>query len=272
MHLDSGKIAALLDGTLAPDEARALAAHLDGECEQCEGLLSGQMNVYSSVNVSRLDGLADACIAAALPPASGEGNDLEFARITRARHGLRPAPRRFLPAAIAASLLVAGVAGIVAHQSRAPGADLAGWDGTKGFAPRAIPVRLRFLALGEDGRIEKGVSGEPVGSGSSLLFEVEASRAAHLALARVSPDGTELIWHRRVVGGRTQVAVDGKPAAYPLAGLAGTQRFVLVASEGRLDDRRVQQAARALAPPAGISAEAAELDGLSLDVVELFVR
>jgi hypothetical protein len=266
MHLDSGKIAALLDGSLTPGEARTLADHLDGECEQCEALLSEQIDVYG------LDGLADALIATALPPASGGGNDLEFARITRALHERRPAPRRFLPAAIAASLLVAGVAGMVAHELGAPGAGVAGWDGLKGFAPRAIPVRLRFLELGQDGRIEKGISGEPVDSGSSLLFEVEAARAAHLALARVSPGGTELIWHRRVDGGRTQVAVDGRPAAYPLTGLSGVQRFVLVASEANLDDLRVEQAARALAPPAGISVDASELDGLSLDVIELFVR
>ncbi len=267
MHLDSQTIAALLDGTLPPDEARALSAHLDGDCEQCELLLSVQ------TNVDGLDGLADASIASALPSAAGVGNDLEFARITRALHERRSAPRRFIiPSAVAAALLIAGVAGLAAHQLRAPRADVAAWDGAKGFGARAIPVRLRFLAMGEGGRIEKGISGEPVDAGSSLLFEVEAARAADLALARVSPDGTtEVIWRRRVEGGRTQVEVRGRPAAYPLTGLSGPQRFVLVASESGLDELRAQHAARALAPPGRISGDSPELEGLSLDVVEISV-
>ena len=112
------------------------------------------------------------------------------ARITRALHERRPAPRRFIiPSAVAAALLIAGVAGLVAHQLRAPRADVAAWDGAKGSGARAIPVRLRFLAMGEGGRIEKGISGEPVDAGSSLLFEVEAARAADLALAASLPTG-----------------------------------------------------------------------------------
>lgn len=268
MHLDAKKYAALLDGTLAPDEARALATHLDGECEQCERLLSGN-------GADAIDGLADALTATALPPAAGEGNDLEFARITRALHTRRPPARRFLLAsAMAASILGVGVAGYLALELRARRAEVAGWDGAKGLtAPRAIPIRLRFVELGAGGRLEKGISGEPVDGASSLLFEVEASRAANLVLARVSPDGTsELIWHRRVAGGRTQVGLNGRPAAYPLAGLTGAQRFVLVASEMELDDLRVRQAVRALAPPSRISPDAPELDGLSLDVVEVPVR
>lgn len=108
---------------------------------------------------------------------------------------------------------------------------------------------------------------------SSLIFEVEASRAADLALARVSPGGgAEILWRRRVAAGPTPVTIDGRPAAYPLSEFVGPQRFVLIASEEPLDDARAHGAAAALAPPHGLASDAPELDGLSIDVVDLSVR
>lgn len=267
MHVDSKRYAALLEGTLPPDEARALSAHLAGECERCEAFLVGLGGADG------IDGLADAAIAGSLPPASGEGNDLEFERIARALRRRPSARRRVVPAAVAASLLLAGLTALVVHGVSAPPAELAVQEGVKGFAARAIPVRLRFLEMAENGHMEKRISGEQVEATSSLLFEVEASRAAHVAIARVSPGGSaELIWLRRVEGGRTQVAVDGGPAAYPLSALRGPQRFVLVASEAQLDEPRLLNAARALAPPGAIRGDAPALDGLSLDVADLLVR
>ncbi|HSN14260.1 MAG TPA: hypothetical protein VLT61_06475 [Anaeromyxobacteraceae bacterium] len=226
------------------------------------------------MNVDALDGAVDEAIARELPSDAGAGNDLEFAKIARSLRGARPGSRRvLLTSAIAASILVAGVAGLVAVGSRGSHGHDTTWDGTKGLTARPIPVRLRFLEMAPDRQIEKGISGEAVDAEASLLFEVEAARAAFAAIARVSPDGTaELIWSQRIGEGRTQVAVGGRPAAYPLTGLHGPQRFILVASDAALDDRRVLDAGRALAPPAGIGADDPALNGLSMDVVELSVR
>jgi len=273
MHLEPRTYAALLAGALPPKEARALAEHLAGECEACERFLSEQPGADS------LDGLADAAIAAALPPPSAGGNDLEFARIQRALRDGDGRPRRAaLPAAVAASLLAAGVAGLLWHHARPPPASDSGWDGAKGAEVRAIPVRLRYLRLApflllDQGRpLEKGLSGEPVDRSASLLFEVETGRAADVVLARVSPGGgVELLWRQRVPSGRSQVTTDGRPAAYPLAALSGPQRFVLLAADGALDEGRATRAAAALAPPDRIRPDAPALEGLSLDVVEVIV-
>jgi hypothetical protein len=268
MHLDEKTYAALIEGTLAPNEARALSAHLDGDCVQCESFLASQMNVDG------LDGAVDGAIARELPPDGGAGSDLEFAKIARELRGAHPWSRRILcSSAIAASILVAGIAGLVAVGARGSHGPDASWDGTKGLTARPIPVRLRFLEMTRDRQIEKGISGEVVDAEASLLFEVEAARAAYAAIARVSPGGAaELIWHQRIEAGRTQVAVGGRPAAYPLNGLQGPQRFILVASDAPLADLSVLEAGRALTPPGGMGADAPALNGLSLDVVELSVR
>ncbi len=268
MHPDARTHAALQAGELRPDEARALSELLEGACAQGEPYLTAQMNV------DPLDGLTDAVIARALPAVGGEGNDLEFARIERAlRRAAKRWRRTIAPAAIAASLLLAGVAGIVANQERERSLGVSAWDGTKGHELRAIPVRLRFLKLEPGGQFDKGISGDTVSASSSLIFEVEAGRAADLALARVSPGGAaEIVWRQRVAAGPTQVAVDGRPAAYPLSGLAGAHRFVLIASDAELDDAHARSAAAALAPPRGLADDAPELDGLSLDVVDVSVH
>jgi hypothetical protein len=268
MHLTQNGYAALLAGTLSPNEARALSAHLYGDCAQCERFLAAQ------ARVDGIDGVTDAAIARAFPAAKGAGNDLEFARISRALDGgRRVSRRRLLSAAVAASIAIAGIGGFLVVGSSRPG-ELASrdWDGTKGHHARAIPVRLRFLEMGVDGRIEKGISGEQLSASSSLLFQVEASRGACVTLARVSSGGAELLWRSRVSAGRTQVSVGGRPAGYPLAKLTGPQRFVLIASDAPLEDSRAREAAAALAPPSAPSADAPALDGLSLDVVDISVR
>jgi hypothetical protein len=266
MHLDPERLAALQAGALPPDEECALLAHLEAGCKRCERSLA-------QLNVNALDGIADAAIARALPANSGAGNDLEFARILRAV-GARPSrPRRqLLAGALAASLVIAGVAGLVAGRLR-PTNEPPAWDGAKGAATRPVPVRLRFLEVDADGRMAKGISGERVRFTSSLLFEVEAVRPAMAGIARVSPAGNvEVIWRRRVAAGRTQVTLDGRPAAYPLAALSGPHRFVLVASEAGLDDARLEGAAATLAPPRPPSGDSPALDGLSLDLIDVFVR
>lgn len=268
MHLDHASYAGLLGGTLTPDEARALAAHLDGDCVQCDQFLATESGADA------LDGLTDAAIARSFPAPKGAGNDLEFARIQRALGGGRRVPRRrLLSAAVAASIAIAGIAGYLAVGPSRSG-ELASreWDGAKGHRARAIPIRLRFLEMGVDGRIEKGISGDQLSGSSSLLFQVEASRDAWVTLARVSSGGAEVLWRNRVSAGRAQVSVGGRPAGYPLAKLSGPQRFVLIASDAPVEDSRAVEAAVALAPPSALSADAPALDGLSLDVVDISVR
>lgn len=268
MHLDPETLAALQAGTLSAEEARALSTHLDEECEECERLLAVKLNVQV------LDGIADAAIARALPVEGGAGNDLEFARILRAVGARERTPRRRLVAgALAASLVIAGVAGLVAGQLRPTDEATPAWDGEKGVDTRPVAVRLRFLEVEADGRMAKGISGERVRFSSSLLFEVEAARPAVAGIARVSPAGNvEVIWRQRVSAGRTQVTLDGRPAAYPLAALSGPHRFVLVASEAALDDARLEGAAATLAPPQPPAGDSPALSGLSLDIVDVYVR
>ncbi len=271
-HLDARTYAHLLHGDLPPAEARALGRHLEEDCPECEEFLA------SLPGADALDGAVDRALAALAPAdATGQGNDVEFARIERRMAELeapRRRPRHVAPAALAAAVLAAGVVGLLLPRA---GSDRSAWDGVKGTEPRPIPVRLRFVVItsepGGPPVLERGVSGQPVGPAASLQFEIETGIPADVALVRVPARGSpEVFWHERVGRGRASVAVQGRPAAYPLADLSGPQRFVLVASEHRLDEGRIARAAVPLAPPARVSPDIPTLDGLSLDVVEVDVR
>lgn len=271
MHLTERMYGLLLQGLLPSEEARALACHLEEECAICEEFLA------SRPSADAVDGLVDEGLGA-LVPARERGHDPDFARIERSLRGRtqasRGTSRRFAPAALAAAALAAGLAALVVPRGDA---ERAAWDGVKGSATRAIPVRLKFLVVtptpGGPPALEKGVSGQPVQAGASLHFEMESGRAAQAALLRVpARGGPELFWSGRVSPGRSEITVGGRPAGYALADLAGAQRFVLVASEEQLEPERLARAAAALAPPARIAADLPGLEGLSLDVVEVEVR
>ncbi len=275
MDLDEHNLRQLLDGSLEPAQARALAEHLAGGCDACEVMLAARPTADAA------DGVVDGILLRLAPPGTSErGNDLEYARI---RRGLvrerRSGAGRLLRmgAAAAAVLAVAGVAFQVAriHRKAEPGA----WDGVKGVSPQAVPVRLRFLVVhpAESGTVpelERGISGAVLDPLSALQFQVELARPGYAALARVGPAGdVDLFWQERLAqAGATEVSLAGRPAAYPLAGLAGRQRIVLLASPEPLARERVAAAARALAPPARLSPESPALEGLSVDVVEVTVR
>jgi hypothetical protein len=265
MHLDERTYRDLLAHRLPPAEARALARHLEGACDECEAFLAGRP-------ADLVDGEADRALAL-MTPVPALGNDLEYARIRRLARpsaGGRPGRRRLVAIAAAAVVVSAGVAGLLAGRERHPV-----WDGEKGMVHTAVPARLRFVVLeaAGDRALEKGVSGEPVSATARLAFEVELGRAADVALVRVGARGAPDVFYRQRLGsGRTAVSIAGRPAAYPLAGLGGPQRFVLVASEGPLTPGRIAAAATSLAPPARVSPDAPALDGLSLDVVEVVVR
>jgi hypothetical protein len=277
MHLTRESQRRLLAGTIDEVEARAIAAHLVDDCPECEALLASQ-------EAGPLDGLADHALTSLAPTRpEEEGNDIEYARIQRVLHTRRPARRRWAPlaAAAAAALLTAGVGVHLAVQrSGRPS-----WAGEKGGTAGPGPVQLRVSVVavqaqaGGQPRIWKVAGGDELPANAALQLRMEVGAAADVALARVGTGGTvHVFWHEWVdAAGPVRIAVDGRPAAYPLAGLVGQQRFVALASPGRLAPERVAAAAGALAPPAPIGGEGPARDGLplagiSIDVVEITVR
>jgi hypothetical protein len=267
MHLDPKTYAGLLAGTLPPAEARALAEHLAGDCEPCERFLAERDRA------DELDGLGDAAIDRAFPPRRMPDDALAFARL---RRRLRSATggRRWVRAAgaIAASLLVVGVAGLLLHRRQPSAPPSAAWDGVKGAEVRAPLVRLGLARLDDRGEATRVSSGEPLDRSAKLVFELELDRAADVALARVQPGGdVELLWRSREAAGRTVLGRAGQVSAYPLASHLGPQRFVVVASEGAVDGARLN-AALAAFRPARLELVSQVLGELSFDVAEVSVR
>ncbi|HET7824071.1 MAG TPA: hypothetical protein VFK90_02005, partial [Anaeromyxobacter sp.] len=170
--------------------------------------------------------------------------------------------------------LAAGVAALVAPR---PSPHRAAWDGAKGPPTQDRAVRLRYAVVGPAAggapAVEKGRAGEPVPAAASLQFEIDAARPVRAALVRVGADGAaEAFWSDGVGPGPSAVTIGGRPAAYPLRGLAGPQRFVLVASDGAVDAERAMRVAEALARPSRGGADPEWPAGLSLDMVEVEVR
>jgi hypothetical protein len=266
MHLNDAILRRLLDRSLTPGEAKALSEHLGQDCEVCEAFLA------QSSTADAVDGLVDRALADASP---GEaGNDLEYARIERRLQGLRRtrAPLVAGLAVAAALLAVGGVAIRLAGEKPA-----AQWDGFKGVPSEFVPAKLGFVVArgaGSSAQLEKGAPGMKLGRDQSLLFRVEVSKAADVALVRIGPSGEpDAFFHERFeAAGQRDVTSGDRPAAYRLEDLAGQQRFVLVASPRPLSAERIAAAALALKPPDKLSAEAPALDGLSLDVVEVTVK
>lgn len=259
MHLDPRTYAALLAGTLPPEEARALSGHLAGDCERCERFLAERGSADA------LDGAADAAIDRAFPPRGLPSDDLAFARL---RRRLRPGPARprssLALGALAATLLAFGLTRLL-HQPKPDSA----WDGVKGAATHAPELHLRYVLLGAGGETARGGSGDTVPREASLLFELESGSGVEAALARVSPEGrVEIVWRDRIASGRTVLGSAGRASAYPLAGLSGRQRFVLVAGDGPLDPGRVERVVAALVD----GGRPAAPGGLSYDIVEVTVR
>lgn len=88
MHLTDAAYDRLLDRSLPPLEARALASHLTGPCQRCEDYLAGR------ATPDPLDGLVDLALAglARGGQRGAQGSDLEFARLAWRRR-----PNRFAP-------------------------------------------------------------------------------------------------------------------------------------------------------------------------------
>ncbi len=269
IHLDQNMYRLLRSGKLDPASARRLADHLDGPCDACEAFLAAQAP-------DDLDGSVDAALTQLAPASPSDvGGDLEFSRIQKAVRGRRPIARatRWLAAA-AAVLLVGGVSlNLLRHR---PERDEAALDGMKGRRPaQVIPARLRFAVV-DSGRgspeLDRGQSGAVVPAGASLAFRVELGRPAYVALLRIGASETEVVWQQYLARpGAVDVSENGRPAAYPLHGLSGTQRFALVASERPIGKDDLAAAARA-ATGASAGSDDPRWSLMTLDVVEVTVR
>jgi len=268
MHLDKDTYRRLRAGELEPATARLLAEHLEGICEVCEAFLAAQPP-------DGLDGAVDAALTRLAPPSPNEaGRDLEYFLIER-----RAFPRRVRLARVArwasaaAALLLVGGVSVTAlrHRGRR---DEGTREGEKG-RPQAIPARLRFAVVGPTAgapQIDRGQSGAVVPEGASLAFRVELGRAAYVALLRIGPGESEVVWRQHVARpGAIDVSENGRPAAYPLHGLVGTQRFALVASERPLSEEDLMAATRA-ATGASAGSQDPRWTLLTLDVVAVTVR
>jgi hypothetical protein len=266
MHLDPRTYFALIEGTLPPAEARALAKHLESDCELCERFLAERDRA------DELDGVSDAAIDLAFPPRRMEDDELAFARLQRRLRGTNRGRRWILASgAIAATLLVAAIAGTLVRRPGVPPSGEA-WDGVKGSGHRAPAVHLRLATMGPAGDALPAASSERIDPAASLLFEVESDRSTEVVLARVAPDGSaELLWREHVKAGRTVVGSGGRAAAYRVSGLAGRQRFIVVAGAG-LDPARAEQAVKAIAGAAPPKVGAGLPGGLVYDAVDVDVR
>jgi hypothetical protein len=265
-HLDLDTYRRLRAGTLPPARARELAAHLDGDCATCEEFLA-------ALPPDGLDGATDAALTSVAPPAAEEqGSDLEYFRIRNRTQKRRTSTWRVTRvAAMAAAVLAVGGGSLVAMQhARKTDSD---WDGVKGRGGQAVPARLRFAVVDAGGQqLDHARSGEVVPQGASLAFRIEVGRPAYVALLRVGSGESEVVWKQRVErAGAIDVSENGRPAAYPLHGLAGTQRFALVASERPIADEDLGAAARA-ANGASASRQDPRFNVMTLDVVEVTVR
>ena len=268
IHLDQNTYRLLRSGKLDPASARRLADHLDGPCDACEAFLAAQAP-------DDLDGSVDAALTQLAPASPSDvGGDLEFSRIQKAVRGRRPIARatRWLAAA-AAAMLVGGVSlSVLRHR---PSRDEA-LVGMKGSRPaQVIPARLRFAVV-DPGQgspeLDRGRSGAVVPAGASLAFRAELGRPAYVALLRIGETETEVVWQQHVARpGAVDVSENGRPAAYPLHGLSGTQRFALVASERPIGKEDLAAAARA-ATGASAGSDDPRWSLMTLDVVEVTVR
>lgn len=265
-HLDLDTYRRLRCGELDPASARAFADHLSRDCEVCEAFLA-------ALPPDALDGAVDDALSRLAPEATGEGgNDLAWARIRRelsTRSRPRFAAGRW--AAMAAAVALVSLGGYQALRvSRAPDTR---WDGEKGRSAQVAPARLRFnVVRGAPGapHLELGRSGAVIPPEASLAFRAEASGPAFLTLVRVAGPDREVVWRGRAGGaGAIDVSEDGRPAAFPLRGLSGTQRFLLIASARPLGEEELPAVSRA---GRAIVAGPARTPETIIDEVEVNVR
>jgi hypothetical protein len=187
IHLDPERIAALLDGSLDPTEAGALAAHLAKDCSTCAEAIEA-----SGVSLDTLLRLAEAAEAGAVAPEAKEQADLWrdiAARLPGPAAVPHRAPwRRPLGAAVALLAVAAAVLLFVLPPS-GPGRVKGVHDGV----PSPPEVGLRVVAghAGAEGFAldHRVAAGEVLPRDATLLFEVETDRLAARYLFVVDGEG-----------------------------------------------------------------------------------
>jgi hypothetical protein len=258
-HLDETSYRDLLSGALRGEAAAELAGHLEEGCDACEAFLAAR-------GPDPIDGAADRALAH-LTQGGSPGNDLEYARIQRSLGGGRRVWRGMAVAA-AAAVALAGVAVTVDRAGR-PAHEA--WDGLKGAeAPVAARLRFSVVLSGPRGaELERGATGAVVPAEASLLFRVETAGPTALALVRIGAGDSELVWAgSAAAAGAMDLELAGRPAAFPLQGLSGRQRFALLAAPV-LGPDRIEEARRQLA---SWRADRAPAQAVGLDLVEVTVR
>jgi hypothetical protein len=235
-----------LSRRLAGPEQADLAAHLETDCPDCDAAIAAmgpdRFGELLAARVQRLEPLP-------VPSPGQEERDAAFGRVMAAV--ARPARRRFglrwlVPALTGACALI--VAGIVA---------LPVWIGGEGtgLAPPDPPGRREkgdpgapaldvwFDVAGvEDGRNvvkARGEDGQACTGADFLVLRYRLGSPAFLYVIREDASGRrERVYASEGpepagIGG---LLVDGKPAAYPLKGISGRQKFLFVASPDPIPD------------------------------------
>jgi hypothetical protein len=229
-HLNPERLQALLDGKLKPEQEAALARHLaGGECPTCEEFLGGLDESVEKKLISILDRSTSA------GELSTEANRKILESITPRRP---PVPRAVLiPAAgfaVVALLVLAVVLWLPSDDTTRIKGDEAG------VVHVALSLGLVEPAKAGTVDVRRVASGAEVKPENLVVFRVTTNAPCYMYLARVGPDGLEVLVPDyfdepiRHQGGAYTPSVAGNPVAYSLAGNAGTQHFVAVCSPGPL--------------------------------------
>ena len=234
-HLDPQRIAAILEGTLPPEEAAFLRQHLAAPCTRCEEALN---------NGPDLDTLLRLVEAEGAPPVRLPDRDRSW-QVVRAALPMGRGHRAawWVGAALAAALALI----VLRPQVATPPDHLA--DGIKGATTAMTTVQLRVIVGHEEGGRfaldSRLAGGEVVAHDQTLLFELETDRPAARYLFAVQSNGTVLLLappegEPATVSpaGRSKVEAGGQWVALDLADQRGPITLVAAASPSPLDLQR----------------------------------
>ena len=125
-----------------------------------------------------------------------------------------------------------------------------GYTGQKGVESNAAAVDLSFLIAHRDesGKpaLEKGVRNSEVSDSKDIMFRYSVKEAGYVYIYRVAKYKTELIFPFdnepvKTKGGVHDIKKDDSLQAFPLKGLLGAQRFVLLLSEKPLEKEPLEK-------------------------------